>query len=278
MTSLPNQERVRALQALGICCQMKLSGTEPPKAVLESLNFDSVEAMRTQLKNWGALDWITRGEPKDESKRKGRQGTGERVELTPAKEAIPLFNEALDVLREAVVQLESRKEYFQDGRFVVETHVQGHAYDSGELVEFKGAIAGGGQQSPPEPLTTLIAVYILAGLPLEPLLSTLNREPEEVDLDQLDLSIEGKRTSKGHNPGLKSKARHVARLIRVGDLPRGANTDEFSADQHEAAWRSYRLEQQGLTSKEIEQKLEKEGFGRQEVVRLRKLGLLPPVL
>jgi hypothetical protein len=257
---------------------MELSGTEPSEAVLEGLNFGSVEAMRTQLRNWGAPDWITRGEPKDESKRKARQGTGERVELPPAKEAIPLFKAALDELREAIEQLEGRKEYFQDGRFVVETHVQGHVYESGEWVEFKGAFAGGGKQSPPEPLATLIAVYVLAGLPLEPLLSTLNREPEEVDLDQLDLNIEGKRTSKGHTPGLKSRARQVARLIRVGNLPSGANTGEFSADQHEAAWRSLRLEEQGLTSKEIEQKLRKEGFDRQDVARLRKLGLLSPTL
>jgi hypothetical protein len=127
-------------------------------------------------------------------------------------------------------------------------------------------------------LTTLIAVYVLAGLPLEPLLSTLNREPGDVDLDQLDLSIEGKRTSKGHTPGLKSKARHVARLIRAGNLRGGANTREFSADQHEAAWRLYRLEQQGLSSKDIEQKLRKHGLGRQDVAQLRKLGVPPPTL
>ena len=257
---------------------METTGTEPSKAVLESLNFGSVEAMRTQLKNWGAPDWITRGEPEDESKPKARKGTDERVELPPAKEAIPLFNEAVAMLREAVEELERRKEYYQDGRFVVETHVQGHAYEGGESVEFKGALAGGGQQSPPEPLTSLIAVYVLAGLPLKPLLSTLNRDPDEVDLDQLEQSIEGKRTSKGHTPGLKGKARHVARLIRAGNLRPGRDTGEFSANLHEATWRSYRLQQQGLTSKEIEQELIKEGFGRQNVARLRKLRLLPPTL
>jgi len=137
-------------------------------------------------------------------KRRARRGTGERVELPPAREAIPLFEEALDELRAAIEQLEGRKEYFQDGRFVVETHVEGHAYEGGERVEFKGAHAGPGQQSPPEPLTSLIAIYILAGLPLEPLLSKLNSNPEDVDLDQLDLNIEGKRRKKGHTPGLRA--------------------------------------------------------------------------
>jgi hypothetical protein len=215
---------------------------------------------------------------KDGGRRRAGQGTGERVELPPAKEAIPLFQEALDELREAIDALEPRKEYFQDGRFVVETHIQGRAYDSGEWVEFKGASAGGGQPSPPEPLTTLIAVYVLAGLPLEPLLNTLNGEPGDVNLDQLDLNIEGRRRRNGHTPGLKSKARHVARLIRVGNLRSGPDTEEFSADQHEAAWRLHRLEQQGLASKDIEQELRKHGFGQQDVAQLRKLGLLPPTL
>jgi hypothetical protein len=217
-------------------------------------------------------------EQEDGRRRKPGRGSGESVELPPAREAIPLFKEMLEVLREAIEGLEHRKEYFQDGRFVVETHLQGHAYDGGELVEFKGAFAGGGEQSPPEPLTSLIAIYILAGLPLEPLLSTLSREPADVDLDQLDLNIEGKRRKRGLTPGLKSKARNVARLIRGGILRPGAHTDEFSADQHDAAWFVYRLQQRGLTGKEIEQKLRKQGYGRQDVAWLRKLGVLPPTL
>jgi hypothetical protein len=245
------------------------------------LGFESAEHMYQQLKRWEWPDWTVYPpslKREDERQRKARRGTGERVELPPAKEAIPLFEEVLDVLREAIDDLEHRKEYFQDGRFVVETYFQGHAYDGGERVEVKGAFPGGAQQSPPEPLTTLIAVYILAGLPPEPLLSTLNREPGDVDLDQLDLNIEGRSTSKGHTPGLKSKARHVARLIRAGKLRPGRDTGEFSADQHSAAWRLYRLEQQGLARKDIEQKLRKHGFNRQDIAQLRKLGLLPPTL
>jgi hypothetical protein len=223
-------------------------------------------------------EWAHCGQQEDSRQQKPRQGTGIRVELPPAKEAMPLFEEALDVLREAIDDLEDRKEYLQDGRFVVETYFQGPAYDDGEWVEVKGAFAGGGEQSPPEPLTTLIAVYVLSGLPLEPLLSTLHKEPAGADSDQLDLNIEGTRTSKGHTPGLKSKARHVARLIRGGNLLPGPTTGEFSADQHSAAWRLYQLKQQGFASKDIEQELRKHGFGRQDVAWLRKLGLIPPTL
>jgi hypothetical protein len=188
----------------------RAQGTDDEE-IAEKLRFDSVEEMREQLQEWELPGWLvgkasSTTPTKDNRGRRPGQGAGERVELPPAKEAIPLFREMLDVLHEAIEELEHRKEYFQDGRLVVETHVQGHAYDGGELVEFKGAFPGGGEQSPPEPLTSLIAICVLAGLPLEPLLNTLNREPRDVDLDQLDRSIEGKRRKKGHTPGLKSKA------------------------------------------------------------------------
>ena len=99
MDSLPNQERVRALQALGVWCQMELTGTEPPKAVLERLNFDSVEGMKIQLNNWGlpiSLTHPDRGTEKPKSpkppapERKARS-TGPITELPPASNAIPLF-------------------------------------------------------------------------------------------------------------------------------------------------------------------------------------------
>jgi hypothetical protein len=60
MGSVPRAERVRAPQALGLWCEMQLKGTEPPKDILEKLNFNSIEGMEIQLDNWklreGLLD------------------------------------------------------------------------------------------------------------------------------------------------------------------------------------------------------------------------------
>jgi len=70
----------------------------------------------------------------------------------------------------------------------------------------------------------------------------------------------------------------VARLIRAANLRPGRDTGGFRANEHEASWCAYRLEQQGLTRKEIEEKLIKEGYGRQDVAWLRKLGVFPPTL
>jgi hypothetical protein len=150
----------------------RAEGTDDEE-IAEKLRFDSVEEMQEQLQEWELPGWLT-GKPSSTTAAKANRGrrpgpsSGERVELPPAKEAMPLFREMLEVLREAIEQLERRKEYFQDGRFVVETHVEDLVDDGGEWVEFKGARAGGGEQSPPEPLTSLIAIYVLSGLPLEP--------------------------------------------------------------------------------------------------------------
>ena len=74
MTSLPKPERDRALQTFGVWCQMELTGTEPPKAVLELLNFDSIEAVRTQLSNWRVPDRVT----PEESSAKGPSAPNSR--------------------------------------------------------------------------------------------------------------------------------------------------------------------------------------------------------
>jgi hypothetical protein len=215
MTSLSNQERVRALQALGVWCQMKLTGTEPTKAVLDSLNFNSIEGMKIQLNNWGAPDWVLQEEPSGENRRKARSGSGQRQELPPADEATPLFRQALELLNEQVDLLEARKEYMQDERFVAQdehhapifwTRPHGMSDEDWKvLCEKVGQSSNsdcfalwdtplvepaGATQSPPEPLTTLIAVYLLAGLPPEPLLDKLHFAPETVDTAEIERHLE----------------------------------------------------------------------------------------
>jgi hypothetical protein len=87
----------------------------------------------------------------------------------------------------------------------------------------------GATQSPQEPLTKLIAIYILTGLPLESLLGRLHFAPETVNEAELRRHIEGEivkkrrngKTSTQHIPGLKTKAAQVAKLICGGTLRQG---------------------------------------------------------
>jgi hypothetical protein len=317
MGSVSKPEQDRALQTLGVWCQMELTGTEPPKAVLENLNFDSIEAMQIQLGNWKIPDWVTQrrsfGETAEASKpspreRKARSGTGPRQELPPAADAIPLFKQALGVLNEWVDALKTRKEYMQDGRFVAqdESHApifwtrpqgmsdedwkalcekfgQNPGSDGFDLWDSALVEPAGATQSPQEPLAALIAVYLLADLPPEPLLEKLHFAREGVDTEELKRHINGvkekKRGEDGktktqHIPGLKTKAAQVARLMRGGPLRPGPSTGELSPTEQNIVWYRQQRERDGVPDAAIFTELkEKRGLSKAEYQRLKKFRL-----
>jgi hypothetical protein len=125
MSSLPKQDRERALEALAVWCLLQLKGLEPDQDHLDKLGFGSVEAMRIQLGNWGLPDWVTDNErvaerpkaPKSPPpERKARQGGGEVEELPAA--ASDLFSGAIDRLKTDLYYTKHLNEVLQDGRFV----------------------------------------------------------------------------------------------------------------------------------------------------------------
>jgi hypothetical protein len=136
----------------------------------------------------------------------------------------------------------------------------------------------GGKQHPAEPLTTLIAVYALAGLPLKPLVEKLHRAPETVDLEYLEAQIVGKKTKKGHKPGLRSKAEHLARLVRGAPSPLkpGRDTGEYTEREQNAIWYMRDLEARGFSRPAIVQEMKKRGFSKEDIERFSKFKNLPP--
>jgi hypothetical protein len=136
----------------------------------------------------------------------------------------------------------------------------------------------GGKQHPADPLTTLIAVYVLAGLPLKPLVEKLHRAPETVDLEYLEAQIIGKKTKKGHKPGLRSKAEHVARLVRGAPAPLkpGRDTGEHTGRDQNAIWYMHELEACGFSRSAIVQEMKKRGFSMEDIQRFSKFKNLPP--
>src|SRR5829696_9768793 len=130
--------------------------------------------MHKQLVNWDLPDWITGGAPisseQDEQERRARTASEVPTELPPAYGAIQLFHRALKKLNRAIGDLENRKEYLQNGRFVAQEDVSQLAWPEMGIGDSTLTIPLGGQQTPLEPLPALIAVYVLADEPLEPLL------------------------------------------------------------------------------------------------------------
>lgn len=310
MGSLSKQDRKKALEALAVWCFLQSKDLEPNHADLEKLNFGSVEAMRTQLGIWEVPDWVIEGSSA-ENERKARSGTGQRQELPSPVGALPLFKQALQLLNEQADLLENREHYLQDGRFVAQNEhrdpiiwIRPHGMsdqdwrvlcekfgqspntDRFDLWDSEFVEPVGAAQSPPEPLTTLIAVYVLAGLPLEPLLERLHFAPETVNSEELKRHIGGvkekKRGKNGkgktqHIPGLKTKAAQVARLIAGGTLQRGPSTGELSPEEQNIVWYRQQRERDGVPDATIFKELkEKRGLSKVEYQRLKRFRLLLP--
>jgi hypothetical protein len=217
--------------------------------------------------------------PEREYKRQARRGTSEAEALPPAEAAAPLFHQALKKLDWAVVDLQNRHEYWHNGRFVAQEVYNDPVLRDGEWIDEETInIPLGGKQHPAEPLTTLIAVYVLAGLPLKPLVEKLHRAPETVDLEYLEAQIVGKRTKKGHKPGLRSKAEHVARLVRGAPsrLKPGRDTGEHTGREQNAIWYMHDLEARGFSRPAIVQEMTKRGFSKEDIERFSNFRNLPP--
>jgi hypothetical protein len=279
MDSIARQDQERALRAVAFWCMSQAQGIELEESVTESLGFGSVEAMHKQLTNWGLPDWITGDVPKssepDKPTRRGQTTTEEPTELPPAHSAALLFYQALQKLNRAIGDLDNRKEYLQNGRFVAqEDTAQGDWPEMG-IEDGTLTVPLGGQQTPLEPLPALIAAYILADEPLEPLLEKLNTRPETVDKEQIQALIEGKKTSKGHVRGLKSVAGLIARGVRGGEIRGGPTTGEFSTKIQNGVWYSQQLAQRGFTAKAIFERLKEADFSPSEISQVRKLNKLP---
>ncbi len=138
------------------------------------------------------------------------RGAGTVEDLPPAEAATPLFRERLAALLRATEDLEHRRESLQGGRFtswyVYDDPVyfpresffeekwrelcEQHGHDPNE----KGFLAhglstqmpAGGPSAPAEPLPTLVAMYLLAGGKLDPLLQALHPDLGSADRHKIN--------------------------------------------------------------------------------------------
>jgi hypothetical protein len=276
--SLAESEDRNPYLTVGLLCRLRYEGRKSDEEIAEQLRFDSAEDMRIQLNDWDVPAWLVGkapGSESDKTERRGMTATEEPTELPPAYDALPLFRRALERLNWAIGDLENRKEYLQNGRFVAHEST-GPAYSPETGIE-EGTltIPLGGLQTPLEPLPALIGAYFLADEPLEPLLEKLNLWPQSVDKEQIQALIEGGKTTKGHKRGLKSVAGMIARGIRGGAIRSGPTTGEVAERIQNGVWYSRQLAQRGLNPATISERLREAGFTREEISQIRKLKKLP---
>jgi len=314
MSSLSAAEQERAVRSAALAYHLRSKEGRSEEQIAEKLGFGSAEAMHQQFGRWGFPDWLARGragasddhvkEPPERHKRKPRRGGGDAVDLPPAKEAEALFASALRQLEREISRLWLREERYRDRRFEAsyvhrsagrsfyrdvdadtdeewEKLCREHGADPSQewfiVFDHGLTLPEGLSQHPAEPLTRLIAVYILAGMSLEPLLEKLHPGPVTADLkQQLELHIEGRKTQRGHIPGLKGEAKQVARLVRGGVVRPGPPTGELSPREQAAAWHIQERRLQGASDADIYQELRQDGFTREDVSRLGNLRLQAP--
>ncbi len=243
---------------------------------------------------------------KPKKRRQPDLGSGHRVELPDAIAAHPLFRRALRELDERILLVDAEEGwlegYTEDGEFkgkhFVTQHVDrtgtefarredftaeawkgmcerhGVAFESEVLVTSPGsATAGGVNRAPSDWLTSLIAVYALAGLPLAPLVEALHRRPDAARWEELEGNLEE----------LRKAARHLAIRVRGGIVGSGRGVEEVSSDDHFAAWLVRSLEEEDADSdEEMHERLKKvfpswaNRLTPEEISRVKRLGLTLP--
>ena len=105
-------------------CIRQLEEVEPDERDAKNAGFGSVEAIRKQLANWGAPEWVTQEAPNPKAPNhvphepKAR-GSGPVTDLPPAANATSIFQRTVEKLTAFVERLSLRNEQRQGERFVV---------------------------------------------------------------------------------------------------------------------------------------------------------------
>jgi len=252
-------------------------------------------------------------------KRKKRQpgvGGGHRIKLPKASDARSLFRQAIESLDEYIAFVDVEESWLEGnleddgfkGKHFITYSVDRDAVEFArreefteeqwkELCEQHGgdpardqvvlsvgeATAGGVSVTPSHFLTTLIATYALAGLPLTapgpfekplmpPLIEALHPDPESADMEKVYAKVDE----------LIKVAGHLAVWVRGGVVESGTSIEEVSREEHFAAWLIQSLEEEGASSdEEIHERIRKTfpsfaWLTPKEIDRIRRERLKPP--
>ncbi len=162
-----------------------------------------------------------------------------------------------------------REDFTEEGWVeVCEAHGQNSFIDA-FVTDSVGVQPQGAKNTPNERLVKLIGAYVLAGLPLDPLLEKLHPEPDKVDREQLKAFIYGRTTETGrHTEGMMDKVRQIARVVRGGTVRKGPPTEELSGEDLRIAWEIASWRSQGYPDSQIYEYLQHKGITRSDVTRL----------
>jgi hypothetical protein len=291
-------------EKLGRLCLLRSKKTYSEDQIAEMAGFGSVEAMHTQLGNWGLSGLLPKQpespsqQPKQRRAKPHTRNAG--MELPRPVAAAPLFEEAVDALHRIIEDLEHYRLVRKDGRFIntfvdneTPTYFPRSSFTPEQWKELcetyehdansKGfwlLDAGmkdptGGGRYPPRPLVNLIAVYALLEWDMSALLQVLHPDPSSVDGTRIS-GLLYKSKHDHDRDGLVRTAEQLAELVCGGDGRRGAPVGYLSAREQNVACSITEYREQGWSDEQICEYYAPLGFSRERVLDLGKLGLRWP--
>lgn len=196
--------------------------------------------------------------------RKSRRGGGEGMELPPPSSAVELFTPVVDSLD--LVELSTLSHVYRNERFETVEIIDMAAFvDSSENIRTfgKSIEPRGATQSPAPLLTKLIALYVIAGEPVERLLAALHPRYSALSTEEEDKI--NQRAEK-----LALVARQLAKEVCAELIRPGHHTEEFSGFLQAAANYRNRQLRAGVPEHQIEQTLINRGLTAEEMEQVKE--------
>ncbi len=225
--------------------------------IARKLGYNSPQAMYVHFRQQGFPICEVCGVYSKEDGHCGRErqatGAGARSDVPPAVRARELFRDVIERLAAAVEELDLRREHRQGELFVASEFASSmnvitpdmvseekwrelcEAHDKdldADRVIIRGGSTSplGGSYYPPEPLTTLIGAYLVAGDPPESLVKALHLDPQQADLEDIHKKLEGK-------DGLLRRKEQLAALVYGGrGSGQGRRPPSISREEQNAAY------------------------------------------
>jgi hypothetical protein len=304
MTSLLESGRRDALVKIGLLCKLRSEARYSEEEIAEMLDFGSVEAMHTQLGNWGLSGLLPKRaegfsqQPKHKKAMAGAQDA--EMEVLHPVAAAALFEEAVDALHRIIEDLDHYRLVRKNGRFI-NTYVDndsavyfprssftpeqwkelcetyGHDSSSKGFTLPHAGIKDptGAGRYPPRPLVNLIAVYALLERDMRALLQVLHPNPSRADATRISGLLYKNKNDHGRD-GLVRTAEQLAELVCGGGGRRGSPVGYLSAREQNVACSITQYRERGWSDEQIFEHYAPLGFSRNRVVELGQLGLRWP--
>ena len=284
--SLSESEDRDPYHTVGLLGTLRWKGMHSAEELAKKLQFNSVEEMHDQLKDWDVPDWLI-GVETNSGKGKARgKGTPHRLrslgqgkKLPPFSNATDLIKQYLEALLKSAELLKQMEESLYGRQFVRQDVEPAAVLFSRELMSKEGweayceqhgldpdgkdeeiwetnalaKLPGGVALSPTEDETILIAVYALGGGDMDALLDLLHPDSPSVKAETREgvrVCVEGAKAGSDAKDGLKVLARQLATWVRGSEVKSGRPPGLSKAD-HAFACRITHYRNQGLTDEEI---------------------------